>query len=41
MRNTKTARTYKPETLTEKISWFFTHFLYVSNEKVFKIELDA
>jgi hypothetical protein len=30
---------YGTETLVEKISWFFTHFLFVSNQKVFKYEI--
>jgi hypothetical protein len=31
---------YGTETLIEKISWFFTHFLFVSNKRVFKIDLE-
>jgi hypothetical protein len=44
MKKTNTARSqyqYGNETLVEKISWFFTHFLFVSNTKVFKIDLEA
>jgi hypothetical protein len=43
MKKTNTARSqyqYGNDTLVEKISWFFTHFLFVSNKKVFKYEYD-
>jgi hypothetical protein len=32
---------YGSESLVEKISWFFTHFLFVSNQKVFKFDYEA
>jgi hypothetical protein len=44
MKKVNTAKSkyqYGPEGIVEKISWFFTHFLFVSNEKVFKLDYEA
>ena len=35
---TKTTRSYSVESKSEKASWFFTHFLYVINEKFFQFD---
>jgi hypothetical protein len=39
--NTNSQYQYGPESIVEKISWFFTHFLFVSNQKVFKFDYEA